>query len=131
MTAQELMEQAKKMISYAYAPYSGFCVGAAIETRDGAVYTGCNVENASYGASVCAERTAAVKAVSEGHTGFLKIAIASSSGRMTYPCGICRQFLSEFFDPEGTVILEDGAQGLKEVSFAGLFPDSFQKDCLK
>ncbi|HOL09636.1 MAG TPA: cytidine deaminase [Bacillota bacterium] len=80
----------------AYAPYSNYKVGAALLTKQGKIYTGCNVENASYGASICAERTAVVKAVSEGETEFEAIAIVTDDPSLGSPCGICRQFLAEF-----------------------------------
>jgi cytidine deaminase len=95
MTDRELYALAKNALKNAYAPYSGFMVGAALLTADGNVFTGVNVENSSYGAAVCAERTAFVKAVSEGYRDFLKIAVASASGS-AWPCGICRQFMYEF-----------------------------------
>ena len=87
-----LISYAKKAMGNAYAPYSGFSVGAALLSADGEVFTGCNVENSSFGATICAERCAVLKAVSEGCTSFTKIAIVSSSDDLTYPCGICRQF---------------------------------------
>ena len=83
MNNVELINYAKKAINNAYAPYSNFCVGAALLTDDGTVYTGCNIENSSFGATICAERTAAVKAVSEGHRRFTKIAIVSKAGGYT------------------------------------------------
>ena len=95
MTDSELMTAAEKACGNAYAPYSKFKVGAALLTSDGRVFTGCNVENSSYGAGICAERTAAVKAVSEGAVKFSAIAIANGGGGLTYPCGICRQVLFE------------------------------------
>ena len=98
MTKQELCRRAMAMLPMAYAPYSHFRVGAALECEDGTVYTGCNVENASFGATNCAERTAIFKAVSEGHRRFVRIAIAAETERFTSPCGICRQVLAEF-DP--------------------------------
>ena len=92
MTDQELIARAKEMQKYAYVPYSRFPVGAALECDDGTVYTGCNVENASYGACICAERTALVKAISDGRrSGFTRIAIAGNSDGFCQPCGICRQ----------------------------------------
>lgn len=121
----ELVEMAKNAMKNAYAPYSNFFVGAALVTESGNIYTGCNIENSSYGGSICAERTAAVKAVSSGDTVFKKIAVVSSSGEYTYPCGICLQFLSEFFD-EGTVVLEDEKEGIKEIRFENLFPNAFK-----
>lgn len=97
MTETALIAKAKKMLSRSYAPYSNFPVGAALECADGTVFTGCNVENASYGASICAERTALVKAVSEGHrSDFVRLAIISHSPDYCWPCGICRQMLLEF-----------------------------------
>ncbi len=124
MTDTELVKAAQEMLKYAYAPYSKFLVGAALLGRDGRVFTGCNVENASYGATNCAERTAVFKAVSEGCREFLAIAIVSSSGRYTYPCGICRQVLSEFA-PGITVILYDDEKGILTAELEELFPDSF------
>ncbi|MCH5193241.1 MAG: cytidine deaminase [Oscillospiraceae bacterium] len=96
MTDNELLDLAAEAMKNAYAPYSKFCVGAALLCKDGTVFTGCNIENASYGAANCAERTAIFKAVSEGHRDFSAIAIVSSGGGETYPCGICRQVMAEF-----------------------------------
>ena len=95
MTDRELMDIAEKAAKNSYSPYSRFPVGAALECRDGTVYTGCNVENAALGSTICAERTAAVKAVSEGHTDFSRIAIWGGRD-YCMPCGACRQFLAEF-----------------------------------
>ena len=102
MTREELKATAVAMLEKSYCPYSHFAVGAALECADGTVYTGCNVENASFGATNCAERTALFKAVSEGHRKFVRIAIAAETERFTAPCGICRQVLAEF-DPELTM----------------------------
>ncbi len=96
MTDRELMDIAEKAAKNSYSPYSRFPVGAALECRDGTVYTGCNVENAALGSTICAERTAAVKAVSEGHTDFSRIAIWGEGRDYCMPCGACRQFLAEF-----------------------------------
>ena len=96
MTDQELLELARKAAENSYSPYSHFPVGAALECADGTVFTGCNVENAAYGDTICAERTAAVKAVSEGHRDFARIAVWGNSKEYCYPCGSCRQFLQEF-----------------------------------
>ena len=96
MTDRELMDIAEKAAKNSYSPYSRFPVGAALECSDGTVFTGCNVENAALGSTICAERTAAVKAVSEGHTDFARIAIWGESRDYCMPCGACRQFLSEF-----------------------------------
>ena len=124
---KELLKTAKEAMNNAYAPYSKFKVGAAILT-DAGVFTGCNVENASYGATICAERTAAVKAVSEGIVKFSKIAIVSSEGGYTYPCGMCRQFLSEFMTEDAVVIVEDTKEGIKEIKFSDILPYSFSLD---
>ena len=103
---QQLIDAAIDARERAYTPYSHYQVGAAILTADGEVFTGCNVENASYGATICAERTAAVKAVSEGAHAFDAIAVMTGNGAS--PCGICRQFLYEF-GPEMIVIMADDA----------------------
>ena len=95
MDNRKLIDKALEAMNYAYAPYSKFKVGAALIT-DGVVYTGCNIENSSFGATICAERCAISKAVSEGHKNIQKIAIVSSSGDFTPPCGICRQVMEEF-----------------------------------
>ncbi|GAB4572908.1 MAG: cytidine deaminase [Anaerolineae bacterium] len=101
-TRQQLVDAALEARQMAYAPYSEYFVGAALLTEDGSLFTGCNVENASYGATICAERTAAVKAVSEGQRRFSAIAIATRDGGS--PCGICRQVLYEF-GPQMTVLM--------------------------
>ena len=95
MTDRELFDLALKAMDNAYVPYSNFRVGAALLSEDGRVFTGCNVENASYGGTICAERTAIVKAVSEGARKFTAIAVAGEEVD-AWPCGICRQVLSEF-----------------------------------
>lgn len=124
MENEVLISYAKKAMGNAYAPYSGFSVGAAVLTCDGDVFTGCNVENASFGAAICAERCAVLKAISEGCTSFTKIAIVSSADNLTYPCGICRQFLSEFME-DGIVVLCDSNGNIKEYSLESLIPFSF------
>ncbi len=124
MTDRELIKQAKKAMEYAYVPYSRFKVGAALLTKDGMVFHGCNVENASYGATCCAERIAVFKAISEGKKFFEKIAVVSDSGKLTPPCGICRQVLLEFM-PEGMVILENEIGEIKTYSVKELLPIGF------
>lgn len=126
ITDEELMEQARQAAEYAYAPYSEFYVGAALLCTNGEVYTGCNIENASYGAANCAERTAVYKAVSEGHREFLKIAVAEKNGRTAYPCGICRQVLMEF-GREITVLLQQDGK-LLTYTLADLMPHGFRLD---
>lgn len=126
MTNEELLKKAKEGLEKAYTPYSNFQVGAALLTEDGKVFSGCNIENASYGAAICAERTAMVKAISEGYTKFSKIAVVSAGGAYTYPCGICRQFMSEFM-LEGKVVLEDKEKGIREHSLSELLPEAFTR----
>ncbi|MBQ3135681.1 MAG: cytidine deaminase [Oscillospiraceae bacterium] len=96
MTDRQLAELALDARKHAYVPYSNFKVGAALLCSDGTVFTGCNVENAAYGSTICAERTALVKAVSEGQRSFTAIAIAGSGDDFCWPCGSCRQMLFEF-----------------------------------
>lgn len=124
MTDRELIKISEKAQEFAYVPYSKFKVGAALLCRDGSVYTGCNIENATYGATNCAERTAVFKAVSEGKRDFAAIAITSSGKGLTFPCGICRQVLSEFA-PEIKVILEDEKGELHTFALPELLPHSF------
>ncbi len=120
-----LVSMAIEAMNNSYSPYSNFKVGAALLTSSGRIFTGCNVENASYGGAICAERCAAVKAVSEGELSFKKIAIVSSSGEYTYPCGICLQFLSEFME-KGIIVLFDEKEGIKEIPFDKMFPNAFK-----
>ena len=101
-----LLEQAKKAKDNAYVPYSNFRVGAALLCKNGDVYSGCNVENAAYSPTCCAERVAVFKAVSSGNKEFEAIAVTSDSDDVTYPCGVCRQVLAEFA-PEMDVISSD------------------------
>lgn len=93
---QKLIDAAKKVAEKAYVPYSGFKVGAALLTSSGKIITGCNVENSSYGLTNCAERTAIFKAVSEGETEFKELVVFSNTDKLFYPCGACRQVISEF-----------------------------------
>lgn len=125
MDNKALIDMALKAMENAYAPYSGFKVGAALLCSDKKVYTGCNIENSSYGASNCAERTAIFKAVSEGEREFEKIAIVSSCGDFTFPCGICRQVLSEFMYDK-TVVLFSEKGGIREFKVKDLLPEAFR-----
>lgn len=122
MTDQELVEQAFTMLERSYVPYSHFPVGAALEGADGVVYTGCNVENSAFGSTICAERTALVKAVSEGYREFTKVAIAAS-GSAPYPCGACRQSLYEFAPDLEVFVTWDGH--VDRVPLAELLPYGF------
>ena len=125
MDNKALIDMALKAMENAYGPYSGFKVGAALLCSDKKVYTGCNIENSSYGASNCAERTTIFKAVSEGEREFEKIAIVSSSGDFTFPCGICRQVLSEFMYDK-TVVLFSEKDGISEFKVKDLLPEAFR-----
>lgn len=124
MTKQELCAAAQAMLSRSYAPYSRFPVGAALECRDGSVFTGCNVENAAFSPSICAERTAVAKAVSEGHRDFVRIAVASATEQFCPPCGVCRQVLSEFCR-DLDVLLVNCAGEVRETSLLALLPLRF------
>ncbi|MBR1866310.1 MAG: cytidine deaminase [Lachnospiraceae bacterium] len=123
MTDEQLMECAKEAAGFSYSPYSNFAVGAALLTEEGTLYTGCNIENASYGATNCAERTAIFKAVSEGNRKLQKIAVAAGDGSTAYPCGICLQVMLEFM-PEGIVILEENGE-LVRYRLTELLPKGF------
>lgn len=133
MDDRELICLAHQARERAYAPYSNFLVGAALETQEGKVYLGCNIENVSYGASNCAERTAFFKAVSEGERHFAKIAIVGGPRGAEVcpactPCGICRQVISEFCDRKTFVILLEGEDGeIKRFSLEELLPLAFEK----
>ena len=124
MTKTELCQKAQEMTKMAYAPYSNFRVGAALECSDGTVFTGCNIENAAYGPTNCAERTAVFKAVSEGYRSFTRIAIAGETEQFCAPCGVCRQVLQEFA-PEIEVILVNKNGETMELTLPELFPYSF------
>ncbi len=129
MTELELVQKALDMRQYAYAPYSHFRVGAALESVDGRVFTGCNVENAAYGSSICAERTALVKAVSEGAVRFRRIAVAGDSEDYCWPCGACRQMLREFgTELEVLAVNRDGAY--RRFTLEELLPHSFGPETL-
>ena len=124
MTDQELVAVALRARENAYAPYSRFRVGAALECADGTVYTGCNVENAAYGSSICAERTALVKAVSEGRRAFTRLAVAGDSGDPCWPCGACRQMLYEFA-PGLRVLAARGDGAFETATLGQLMPHGF------
>ena len=129
MTDRDLLGLAKTAAGNAYAPYSGFPVGAALECEDGTVFTGCNIENAVYPVGTCAERTAMGKAISEGHRDFVRIVIAGRSEDYCYPCGMCRQFMKEFA-PEMQVICLNGKGEAKELTLRELLPYGFDSTFL-
>ena len=125
MTNRELYEIAVSMLPRAYAPFSKYQVGAVLLTKEGKLYTGVNVENSSFGGTICAERTAFVKAVSEGDKEFEKIAIVSSGGE-AWPCGICRQFMKEFCDDDFVIITGNDADSIRTYTLAELLPEGFR-----
>ena len=123
---EKLIQRAIEARESAYAPYSQFQVGAALLASSGRIFTGCNVENASYGLCFCAERTAIVKAVSEGESAFDAIAVAIDGGGT--PCGACRQFMAEFCDPDVAVIIHDTANSSADALYTlgELLPHAFR-----
>lgn len=125
-----LIEVAKTAMQNAYAPYSKFKVGAALLADDGRIFKGCNIENASYGATVCAERTAIFSAVSQNVTHFKKLAVVSANKVPTYPCGICRQVMCEFMDEDAVILLEKG-DDIIELKLSELLPYGFTSDFLQ
>lgn len=125
---EELIKRAKEARGQSYSPYSRFKVGAALKTRSGKVYTGTNVENASYGLTVCAERVAVYKAVSEGEREFETLAVFTEAGELTPPCGACRQVLWEF--SKNLVVVLANSTGEKILKLSDLFPLPFQKENL-
>ncbi|MCI8866028.1 MAG: cytidine deaminase [Lachnospiraceae bacterium] len=134
--AQKLVGQAIEAMGRAYAPYSGFQVGAALLTREGKIYLGCNIENAAYSPSNCAERTAFFKAVSEGERHFSAICIVGGKGGAltgyTAPCGVCRQVMREFCDPEiFRVVLAVDEEHWQEYLLKDLLPMGFGPENLK
>lgn len=134
---RELIRSAMEARKKAYAPYSGYMVGAAVLTGDLRIYTGCNIENASYTPTICAERTAIFKAVSEGKRALKAVAVAGSPkgeeiSQYSYPCGVCRQVMREFGDPESlVVIVARGEQDYKLYRLSELLPESFGPDQLR
>ena len=125
MTDRELYETALSMTEKAYAPFSGFKVGAALLAENGKVFTGVNVENSSLGGTICAERTAFVKAISEGVYDFKKIAVVSEEGEV-WPCGICSQFMKEICDDHFKIITGSGADSLHIFTMAEILPEGFR-----
>ncbi len=129
-----LCQKAVDMRSESYAPYSDFLVGSAVLTGDGKIFTGCNIENSAFGPSICAERTAIAKAVSEGYRDFAAIAIAGGrrDGELQYcsPCGVCRQVMREFCKPSFKIYLAKSADDYKEFTLGDLLPESFGPDNL-
>ena len=129
MTDRELIKKAKEAAEHSYSPYSGFTVGAALMTKGGKVYLGCNIENAAFGPTNCAERTAFFKALSEGEREFSKIAIVGGKGGIFTdfcpPCGVCRQVMAEFCSKDFTVVLGKDGDEIRSFSLEELLPQSF------
>ena len=137
MDNKELIRAAFKAMDNAYVPYSGYKVGAALLTQNGKVYTGCNIENAAYGPTVCAERTAFFKAVSEGERKFSKIAVVGGKDRFAerneivfVPCGVCRQVMSEFCDDDFSVIIAKSEDDYLDKTLNDLLPCRFSPEYL-
>lgn len=131
---QQLLQQAMEARKNAHCPYSGFAVGAALLCEDGTVFTGCNIENASYSVTNCAERTAIFKAVSEGKKKFCAIAIVGGSDELEvcYPCGVCRQVMAEFCEAsEFKIICGTSVDTIEVLTLSELLPKSFKlnHDC--
>lgn len=128
MTAAELMEAAREARRLSYSPYSHFAVGAALECADGSVYLGANIENASYPATNCAERTAFFRAIADGKREFRAIAVSGGTGaneQSCPPCGVCRQVMREFCKPGFAVFFSDGEGGFETFTLDELLPRSF------
>lgn len=125
---ESLLNAAAEAAGHAHAPYSRFRVGAALVTENGDLYRGCNVENASYGLTVCAERTAVFSAVAEGHRRFKALAVTASGDRVPYPCGACRQVLSEFCDPDTPILVarRDFLDAYETLYLGELLPRAFE-----
>ena len=127
---KKLIESAKEVREKAYAPYSKFRVGAAVRTKGGKIFTGCNVESASYGLTVCAERVAIWKAVSEGEKEFVEIAVVADTQELTPPCGVCRQIIWEFCG-DVPVIFANLKGDVETVQMKELLPRAFDTKFLK
>ena len=129
MTPEELMNRAREAMTHSYCPYSGFTVGAALLCADGSVYEGCNVENAAFSPTICAERTAFFKAVYDGHRDFQAIAVCGGKqGEITGffpPCGVCRQVMAEFCGPDFAVYMVGPGETFRKTTLKELLPFGF------
>ena len=129
LTQQEidlLLDRAQEARVHSYAPYSRYNVGAALLTADGQIYQGCNIENAGFTSTICAERTAFFKAVYDGHRAFRAIAVIATGEEMGFPCGVCRQVMAEFCDRDFIIITANRDRTKVDVStFEQLLPHSF------
>lgn len=131
----DLMTAAKNAAKFSYAPYSDFNVGAALLTASGKIYTGCNVENAAFTPTVCAERVAFFKAISDGERDFVAIAVAGSKSGVSVdgvtPCGVCRQVMAEFCVPDKFTVCVAVANGYETYTLSELLPHGFGSDSMK
>ena len=134
MTPEKLMESAKEAMTHAYAPYSGYQVGAALLCKDDSVYLGCNLENAAFSPTVCAERTAFFKALFDGHREFTAIAVCGGKNgvitKTSPPCGVCRQVMAEFCKEDFRIYLTDESNTIYEYSLAQVLPMGFSSSSL-
>lgn len=121
----KMLDMAYEAMTHAYVPYSGFQVGACLRTADGAYYLGCNIENAAYSPTNCAERTAVFKAVYDGVRKFSALAVVCSGDHPAFPCGVCRQVLSEFCDADMPVLCANKDRETVQTTLGGLLPYSF------
>ncbi|HEX9000387.1 MAG TPA: cytidine deaminase [Blastocatellia bacterium] len=124
-TAEELIELARQVRELAYAPYSKFKVGAVVECRDGRIFTGCNVENSSYGLTMCAERNALAKAVSEGGRDFIRMAVIADAHAPVPPCGACRQVISELCGKQTEIVMVNLRGQIETHTVDELLPEAF------
>jgi cytidine deaminase len=121
-----LLDKAREARDHAYAPYSKYAVGAALLTADGQIYQGCNIENAGFTSTICAERTAFFKAVYDGHRAFRAIAVIATGEELGFPCGVCRQVMAEFCDRDFIIVTANRDRTKVDVSdFETLLPHSF------
>ncbi len=129
-TMEELIEAARRVRELAYAPYSNFAVGAVVEAADGAIFTGCNVENASYGLTLCAERVALGKAISEGARELIRVVVTADTSCPVPPCGACRQLIIELAGPTTEVVLTNLKGDRLVTTAAALLPSAFDRHYL-
>ncbi len=130
MKREELIKKAEEARNQAYVPYSKFAVGAALETKDGRVYGGCNIENAAYSMCNCGERTAIFKAVSEGEREFAALAVSADTDGPVSPCGACRQVMAELLQQDTVIYLSNLKGDVEETTVATLLPGAFSKEDL-
>ncbi|TVP85052.1 MAG: cytidine deaminase [Alkalicoccus sp.] len=130
MKREQLIKKAQEARNQAYVPYSKFAVGAALETKEGRVYGGCNIENAAYSMCNCGERTAIFKAVSEGERDFAALAVSADTDGPVSPCGACRQVMAELLQQDTVIYLSNLKGDVEETTVATLLPGAFSKEDL-